>query len=708
MQSPMRTTQLEEDLRSYVKKGLHGFKSSARKTLEPSLSKVAPTEIPGYGSLCKACSELVQTHIIGPTSDRDSNSKIKSTEREIVITKFKADKGTFPHLDHLGALRASAQAGCHLCALLDFADPLYPSSYDTTTQTPYLVNIGTDVNLDSPGTLTIVAGKYSSNGVALINGKFKSYTGRTLRNAQTDAPEVSHLVKRWLRTCLETHEGCHTCVQLPYKRPYVPTRLIKIKAIGNTLRSAKLLIEGSRPDSSNFYLTLSHCWGNGNIIRLTESSLNAFQHEIPLSDLPKTFVDAFQITVNLGYKYIWIDSLCIIQDCKEDWEREAKAMGDVYQNSVCTIAAAGASDSYGGCFAQRSALGSMTCPLFPEKLASRHIYAKQARPKGAPTPLLSRAWVVQERLLSVRTISYGRDQVSWECVEARASERDPAMDKSQTTSPGLILKRDFYDMLNEPLDKEQRESTHAHRRYKWWSLVSAYTKCQMTYDSDKWAAFQGLGMYVSFAWGQKLLHGLWEHDLVQELLWNVSSDRPQKRLAMEAPSWSWLSVSSEVFNVQRNHFSDSKICAEVRKAAASTPSWQLKEPRPAALEIKACFLRLASETFPSKSDGWYNCRLRDSKDRQGKSSMSKWNGRWTPDTIPNDAWETYAVHMISYTPQFQVGLVVVPVDRPNHVWRRVGFYEIFWDRAPAWVNDKTGSAHENPCGDKYKTNITLV
>jgi hypothetical protein len=61
---------------------------------------------------------------------------------------------------------------------------------------------------------------------------------------------------------------------------------------------------------------------------------------IPIEDIPKTYLEAMHITQSLSVEYIWIDSLCIFQDSKEDWTLEAAAMASIYTNSYCTVAAA--------------------------------------------------------------------------------------------------------------------------------------------------------------------------------------------------------------------------------------------------------------------------------------------------------------------------------------------------------------------------------
>ncbi|KAF2786856.1 heterokaryon incompatibility, partial [Melanomma pulvis-pyrius CBS 109.77] len=66
------------------------------------------------------------------------------------------------------------------------------------------------------------------------------------------------------------------------------------------------------------YFTLSYCWGGAEVTRLTKEVFLDFSRAIPFYDLPKTFKDAMVITRKLGYNYIWIDSLCIIQDDPDD------------------------------------------------------------------------------------------------------------------------------------------------------------------------------------------------------------------------------------------------------------------------------------------------------------------------------------------------------------------------------------------------------
>lgn len=100
-------------------------------------------------------------------------------------------------------------------------------------------------------------------------------------------------------------------------------------------------------------MTLSHCWGRTQFITTTRDTLKQRIAGIALTDLSKTFKDAVSLTRKLGIRYLWIDSLCIIQKDKEDWEREAGKMGAVYSQSFLNIAATSSAEGSGGLFKER-------------------------------------------------------------------------------------------------------------------------------------------------------------------------------------------------------------------------------------------------------------------------------------------------------------------------------------------------------------------
>src|SRR5687768_16022479 len=98
------------------------------------------------------------------------------------------------------------------------------------------------------------------------------------------------------------------------------------------------------------YVCLTHRWTPTKPLQLTTASAEQFKTAIPLTDLSQTFEDAFAVTSSLGYRYIWIDSLCIIQDSTEDWATESSKMGEVYAHAAFTIAATAAGEGSKGLF----------------------------------------------------------------------------------------------------------------------------------------------------------------------------------------------------------------------------------------------------------------------------------------------------------------------------------------------------------------------
>jgi hypothetical protein len=120
--------------------------------------------------------------------------------------------------------------------------------------------------------------------------------------------------------------------------------------------------------------------------------------EIPNNRLPKTFADAFKVVRSLGIRYIWIDSLCIIQHNEEDWSREAGTMLQVYRNAYCNIAATHSVNSFGGLFSQRTTNTLGTVQQFDSELLKGSyavVDGKYWEHQVDHAPLNRRAWVVQ-------------------------------------------------------------------------------------------------------------------------------------------------------------------------------------------------------------------------------------------------------------------------------------------------------------------------
>jgi hypothetical protein len=262
-----------------------------------------------------------------------------------------------------------------------------------------------------------------------------------------------------------------------------------------------------------------------------------------MSALSTTFRHAVEVTRRLGLSYIWIDSLCIIQDSKADWAAESVRMQAVYSSAIVDIAATASSDGHGGLFRDRDARAALL-PCQVEMWTGGHLvhhYLCDFEPWQEAfqhAPLNVRAWVLQERLLAPRVLHFDAEQVVWECDSLVACERYP---------------KGFAKPLSEPEGMRiSRVGSEGSRKGTdvfdiWGPIVSAYSSCAITMDTDRLIALYGVAMKVRDILDSKYIAGMWENDLVAQLTWMVAnSDKSHRTKQHVAPSWSWACIVGEV------------------------------------------------------------------------------------------------------------------------------------------------------------------
>lgn len=256
----------------------------------------------------------------------------------------------------------------------------------------------------------------------------------TSHDTNTGSEAAFRLASTWLGECLGTHE---ICLASRTADPPLPHRVLDVGSIDS--QAEPYLLETSSGQVGK-YLTLSHCWGGGTPVKTTSKNIQDHRVEVKLAELPRTFRDAVHVARKFSCRYLWIDSLCIIQDDRKDWEVEAVLMQQYYKNSLLTIAAADGSNSEAGLFRDRNGLRNRPCELqFTDINGSpRQLYAytnsmsfelerSSLSDSYKPSPLYNRAWVFQEQALSSRTLTYARDRISWRCQEMLFDERAPLM-----------------------------------------------------------------------------------------------------------------------------------------------------------------------------------------------------------------------------------------------------------------------------------------
>jgi len=248
-------------------------------------------------------------------------------------------------------------------------------------------------------------------------------------DSHTGSDQNIVLAKRWLNTCKE-HHGCSD--QASAMDLEVHTRLLDLSAPG--LGEDVVLRETTLIEGSITYTTLSHRWGTTPLVTTTMSNLQRNLKRIYIESLPKTFREAVIFARKMGVRYLWIDSLCIIQDSPADKDREIPKMASIYSNAIFNIAASAAADSSEGLFRERSAslLQPIELPLNFEladgtkkscfATLSRLLHREEGQLLQST---LDRGWIFQERALSRRGFSFDGHMLWFECRETLASENFP-------------------------------------------------------------------------------------------------------------------------------------------------------------------------------------------------------------------------------------------------------------------------------------------
>jgi len=364
--------------------------------------------------------------------------------------------------------------------------------------------------------------------------------------AAFSAAGTLELCSHWFRTCSESHTKCRKLER--ELQPFAPERLIEISTEddGNSF-SWRVVCPA---DIGNVpYFTLSHCWGTSRRTCLTSKNRRVFAEFTSFSDLPKTYQHAFLVTFSLGLRFIWIDSLCIVQDDDEDWKAQASVMRSVYKGACCNIAATWAANGDGGCFIPIRAPTLITLDLgLGQPIAYEVLLATFYYDDLVKAPLNTRGWVVQERYLARKQLSFARNGAYWECHELVASERFP------TGVPDQLMDFSPYNQARPPPGKPTLNLNDPSTLHDAWAaLVDFYSNCQFTRLSDKMVALAGLADEVRRATGDVYLAGLWKKDLAKQLCWATDFDvrRRAKRLLTPtylAPTWSWVSVDGPVMS----------------------------------------------------------------------------------------------------------------------------------------------------------------
>lgn len=357
-------------------------------------------------------------------------------------------------------------------------------------------------------------------------------------------------LRQCLMKCLWSHSECRKAQQLNW----FPKRLLYLENTGGPFTEMRVILTDEHHPSGP-YIALSHCWGVAQPLRSLTENIAAFQKHIDSAHLSAVFRDCVTSAKQFGVNYIWIDSLCIIQDDRADWNAHAQQMDKIYENAIIVIAAVSSENGsvpFLGPKApnKRHLITSHPVELsaLPETLGSlrARCYGEDADLTALKGPLRHRAWAWQEHVLSTRIIHFTESQCIWECLQARGSEMMGSM---------------------EPRDDAMKTRMRGTQRIEtvWQKAIHDYGKRSLTYVTDRLPAMSGVASRFQPLFKTEYIAGLWRQRMVLDLAWERSGVLSVVDVALKpsmdnsVPSWSWASIHGSASYGLQHHFREVRV-----------------------------------------------------------------------------------------------------------------------------------------------------
>ena len=258
--------------------------------------------------------------------------------------------------------------------------------------------------------------------------------------------------KSWIEECNHTHDACRPVAAA---ERILPTRLIDTQPEGMD-NSVIRIVDGTsiaQGAEAVKYATLSYVWSKTSLT-LTNAGLPNARLGLQRHALPTVLESGIQAAQKLGFRYCYADSLCVLQDSEADKQAECALMASVFRNAALTIvldqideldmqpglvlpdAIANAIANAQSQKATRTATSSVVLPDANANAMFKNANRTTDRPSASSALPLSdfttpgfgwdtRAWSLQERLLSRRLLHLCETQLYWECASLKASDTFP-------------------------------------------------------------------------------------------------------------------------------------------------------------------------------------------------------------------------------------------------------------------------------------------
>lgn len=353
---------------------------------------------------------------------------------------------------------------------------------------------------------------------------------------------AQEFVRDCIRRCSQNHDRCKLGQTL------LPTRVLEVGKVGDE----RLRLFETQSSTFGQYIALSYCWGSDQPLKTTSTNIKDMTTTgLQLSGLPPTLVDAVHVTRSLGFKYLWIDSLCIIQDSVEDWERQSQQMSTIYEKAWLVIAASSSSSATQGflnhqrkqhpCYLRTPDRYGAQVTVAAHRIPESGVHSHNER---SADPLDQRAWAFQEKQMATRCLIFSVDELQWVCKTSKACECAlPAAANSCHSELQAYCDGTLHDKLAST-------ELALQAGYEWCSAVGDYSRRRLTRADDKLPAISGIASRFGANMGFQYVAGLWAEDMIQGLAWSVAIPLKQPPAPLptdyRAPSFSWASINDGV------------------------------------------------------------------------------------------------------------------------------------------------------------------
>ncbi|KDR79282.1 hypothetical protein GALMADRAFT_208711 [Galerina marginata CBS 339.88] len=498
-----------------------------------------------------------------------------------------------------------------------------------------------------------------------------------------------------LDDCIANHPSC------PKPHPTrLPTRVVDCSDPSNPR-----LFQPATPLTAP-YVTLSYVWGQAQPHSTTSTNLHTYLTAgIPAVHLPKTIQDAIASTHALGLRYLWTDTLCILQDSPDDKAREIAQMCDIYTRAHVTIVAACAKKAGDGFLHDRqdpeaSALPFWVAGSAPEDeggssgvaiaLGTMRVREQAYAPRDEPVN--RRAWCFQERLLSPRALIYASHTVQYQCREGTRNVGCASNFFVEGKIDELRMPEIGVGMAARELGEKEREAVWK----VWKGILEEYTRRSLTSPMDKLVALSGVAQYFARYWGTDdlvgpntstemeigYMAGLWKHNLSVDLLWyrSSASARAPRPAEYRAPSWSWAASDGEVAGAGWAGVVDASWVVRRCGVGLASPGLAFGEIRSGELEVEAVVRRVSwdgAEAGESSTVPLYEAGRSEAD--QGRREIGFVYLDYMEDSDPSEGLAVVVGSHNQRVLHHIIGLVVVPVSVPmggSSKYRRVGLFDV--------------------------------